>query len=421
MHHKIKEIVDYTAEKFKLDNYYLKRHHIYQEKNGLNEESFVLNMEWFPSKVKHTDDDHNPAGTASIDVDIHTKLVRSIIFVQGVSYAHSNFPSASEKENIIEWVEEETGLEFGRQFRLIGDEERKLSFRAAVDNVAVYPAGSIDVKFNQEGQLVLFSIHGNFPNESQLNWEPFSLTPETTDPIAEEQFKLLEIPLEDEEKWKAVYGAPAVFVTNDGKRFISFEEVENQGSYVKKDVMLEWESQIHEEFTKESIDISLEVTIEQALANETNTDNQPLTKAEEDKAITETKQFMQREYPNDSEKWKLTQLHREHGYIFAELKPAAPDQRVIERKIKVVIDEENYTAINYFDNSVILDMFGHFESADEPAISKDTAFEKLRGHIDVTPVYVYDKEQESYILCGKIDCEYGVDAVTAEVILLDEL
>jgi len=34
---------------------------------------------------------------------------------------------------------------------------------------------------------------------------------------------------------------------------------------------------------------------------------------------------------------------------------------------------------------------------------------------------VYDFDQMKYILCGKLDCQYGLDAVTGEMIVLDDL
>lgn len=88
MHEKLQAIVDHTAEKFGLNDYYLKRHHIYREMNNLNETSYQLSMEWFPVNAEETDEDYNPAGTAVIDVDIHTRKLKRIIL-----YRMSPMPS----------------------------------------------------------------------------------------------------------------------------------------------------------------------------------------------------------------------------------------------------------------------------------------------------------------------------------------
>ena len=40
---------------------------------------------------------------------------------------------------------------------------------------------------------------------------------------------------------------------------------------------------------------------------------------------------------------------------------------------------------------------------------------------ELKPYYVYDFEHKQYVLCGKIDCQYGVNAGNGEVISLDDL
>ena len=418
---RIQEIVDFTADKFKLEAFHLKRHAIYREKIDQNGESFVLNMEWFPNDAIISDEDLNPAGTISIDIDIHSKLIRRLIFVEGENKLETDLPKAGNTELAIEWIEQETGLEFGRQFKLVQEEDKELFFQAAVDNISVFPSGSIQVRFNDGHKLTLFSIDGHFPNEDQLNWEPFALTPEKIEPIAKAQTKLLEIPLEDEEKWKAVYGITTVFVTNDGDKTISYEQVESSESYTQHDLVLQWEKTIEEPLARKDIDLSQEVTVEEAFASKDALVDIPLNDDEQKQVIKAVQNFMQREYPQASGDWKLAALWREKAYIIAELRPTKPDARVIDRKIKLLMDGADCEALNYVDNQALVDMFKHFEHADEPKFSEEEAFEKLAKHIDITPVYVFDKTQNRYILCGKVDCGYGVDSFSGEIILLDEL
>lgn len=423
MDERLQKVINVTAEKFNLEHYFLKRYHIFREQSDMNETTYILNMEWFPNDTVETNEDYNPAGTASIDVDLQTNLVKRIIFVNEENKTEDVFPESSNTELAIEWIEEETGLEFGRQFKLNQEEERELFFQAAVDNIAVFPSGFIQMEFNNDGKLSLFSMDGSFPNEDQLNWEPFALTAKQIDPIAKSQIKLLEIPFGSEEKWKAIYGTTTAFVTNDGKRTISFEEVERPKSYIPKDVLLEWQEPIKDKFIKQDIDLSSEVTLEEAFnkGHTTDPENDFLTVNDQQHAEETSRNILRGEFPDDSGKWKLTGLWREKDYIFAEIKPVAADARVIDRKIKLIIDGKDYKPMNYVDNRAILDMFDDLENAEVPQLSKEEAFDKLYEHIEITPVYVFDKKQNHYILCGKIDCEYGVDAVTGEILLLDEL
>ena len=420
MHEKLQEIVEHTAEKFGLKNYHLKRHHLFREQDSFSHPKYLLSMEWFPNNTEDTDEDYNPAGTAIIEIDIHTKQLKRMAFVQEITYADPIL-TTFDMEETIEWVEEETELEFGRQFKLIHDEDGELYFQAAVDNVAVFPSGSIHMQFNDQDQLVMFSIDGDFPDEAQINWEPFSLTQAIIAPIAKTQCQLLEIPVEDEEKWLPVYGATTIFVSNDGKQLLSFDKLEAHHSFLKENIILEWDKPLHEPFSPVQIDRSFEVSEKEALANESHPDSKPLTEQDRRQTIDATRHFLQQEFPDDSGKWKLAGIWREHGYIFAELKSAIPDPRVIERKMKVIMDSENYQTLNYSDNSVVLEMLSNFANAEEAVVSKEDAFEKLRNYIDVNPVYVLDKVQGNYILCGKVDCSYGVHAVTGEIISLDEL
>ena len=52
---------------------------------------------------------------------------------------------------------------------------------------------------------------------------------------------------------------------------------------------------------------------------------------------------------------------------------------------------------------------------------KDEAFQYIRPYIELTPVYVYNAERKEYILCGKLDSQYGVNAVHGEIVELNKL
>ncbi|WP_142383545.1 hypothetical protein [Bacillus sp. T33-2] len=66
-------------------------------------------------------------------------------------------------------------------------------------------------------------------------------------------------------------------------------------------------------------------------------------------------------------------------------------------------------------------MFNTYSPAEKITVSFEAAFEKIAEMIELKPVYVYDSSQQKYVLCGKIDCKYGVNASTGDVIMLDEI
>ena len=135
------------------------------------------------------------------------------------------------------------------------------------------------------------------------------------------------------------------------------------------------------------------------------------------------KDFLRQKYSNES--WRLgtkKTLHRDKGYIHATLKELnKQDYRVFQRKIKIMIDAKSLQAVNYMDNKPMLEIYDQFQVPDKATITKEEAYEKLKELFELKPYYVYDFKQKQYILCGKIDCQYGVNASTGEVIPLDDL
>src|SRR5699024_8486821 len=166
-----------------------------------------------------------------------------------------------------------------------------------VDNIPVSPGGSIHADFNDDGMLKAFSIHGDFPSERQIEWEPFALIPDKYESVAEEQCKLLTFPDQELEKWVPLYGIEEVFLTNDAGRTIPFTFDADRNSFVAKDEILRWDKPLAGEFETKDIDLSLEVTLETALANEPHPDTFPLTETEIAACEQEVLRFMRHVYP----------------------------------------------------------------------------------------------------------------------------
>ena len=133
------------------------------------------------------------------------------------------------------------------------------------------------------------------------------------------------------------------------------------------------------------------------------------------------KDFLCQEYPNDTGKWILKTLHRDKGYIHATLKENHQNNRVFQRKMKIMIDAESFQVVNYMDNKPMLEIYDQFQAPDKVTITKEEAFGKIKELFELKPIYVYDFEQKQYVLCGKLDCQYGVNAGNGEVISLDDL
>ena len=127
------------------------------------------------------------------------------------------------------------------------------------------------------------------------------------------------------------------------------------------------------------------------------------------------------EYPDDSGKWILKELRLMDTYIEAFCYTSNPDNSLFKPKLAVMIDRESMTVINLMDNEAMFDVFDSFTPAPQPNVDQETAFDKMVPYITLDPVYVYDKELKKYILCGLLDSEQAVDAVTGDIVELRDL
>jgi hypothetical protein len=290
-----------------------------------------------------------------------------------------------------------------------------------LEGVAVSPSGFIDVKFNQERKLTVFSVHGQFPSKEIVQEETYTHPLEVVELLAKEQLKLVEFPSYEQKKLFPVYAVEEVYVTNDGTSTIPFEIIDDVRSYLKIDKTISWNDPIHKPFDRKEISWMEDVSAEQAYSCEPSPVSFPITKEEEEKCVMAVEELLRQEYRNDTGKWMLNTLHRDKGCIHAILRANHQDNRVFQRKLMIMIDAKNLQAVNYMDNKPMLEIYDQFQAPDKITVTKDEAYEKIKELFELKPYYVYDFEQKQYVLCGKIDCQYGVNAGNGEVISLDDL
>ncbi|MFJ8235332.1 hypothetical protein ACIQ34_06215 [Ureibacillus sp. NPDC094379] len=419
---RIKELVEFAKEKFGLNNYYLQEYRFQRSVNIFNETVYTLSMEWFPDHAVQEEDGANPEGTASIEMDIKSRKFKSAIFVMGKSFAIDGVRFSNlKKDEIIKWVEIETGLQHGKQFQIHKENEGEFYFMACMDGVAVSPSGFIDVKFNEEGKLILFSIHGQFPTKELIKEEKYTLSLDRLEHLEKEQMKLIESPSYEQKKIYPIYTIEEIFVTNAGETTIPFDAFADKSQFLKINQTIHWNEPINKTFERKKIRWIEELTAEQAFSCEPSPDSFPITKADQEKCKIAVKNLLRMEYPNESEIWILKFLYRDKGYIHATLKANKQNNRIFQRKIKVIIDETSLHVVNYIDSKMMLKIFDNFQAPAQLTITKDKAYHKLKEFFELKPFYVYDFNQKQYVLCGKLDCRYGVNAASGEVRALDDL
>lgn len=420
---RIQKLIDETKVKFGLEDYYLKRYHFHRFVNLFNETVYRFCMEWFPNHVREHEDDHsNPEGTAVIEVNLNTGKFENVIFVMGKTYAKGGVVFSSINVNeMIKWIEQETGLIYGKQFQLQKEEEGEFLFQECFEGVAVSPAGFIEIEINQEGQLLSFAVSGQFPTQEMVRVETYQLSFEKIEHLAKDQLKLIEFPSIEKKKIFPIYAVEEIYFTNDGKSTIPFEEVVHEKSLLEVNKVMEWDEPLNSSYERKEIHWQEDISAEQAFSLEPSPDVFPISKAEQEKCVKAVQDFLRQEYSKDTGKWVLKTLHREKGYIHATLEQKEQEQDVFQRKLKIIIDGKMMQAVNDFDNISLLEIYHQFEAPDQVSLSKEGAYETLKKWFELKPVYVYDYKQKQYILCGKFDCQYGVNAANGDIIALDDL
>ncbi|MFC4402192.1 hypothetical protein [Gracilibacillus xinjiangensis] len=422
MDQRLKDLEDWIKEKLGLDQYYLKRSSISRKLNTYQQTKYIYCMEWFPVNIaEHVEDeDLNPEGTASVEVDIHTKKIESLIFVGKTSFANIRFEPHT--ENIIDWVEKETGINHD-QYRLSKQDDNNWQLKASINNISVFPSGQIDVNLNEEGQLLLFSVFGDFPKRDSVKQEVFNLSKENIQDIAYNQLHLIEFPDFQKEKIQQVYGMEEIFIVNKNRATLSYDIGVPEGLQSRMDHLLRWDSGLDGVINRQPVFVDRQVSAEVAYANEPSPDAKPITEEEKGKCIDVVETFMRIEYADDSGQWLLDHLYRDMEMIQAVLRPVKEDKKILRKKLVIMICRETYEVLNYIDTTGFsaFDMIGKFDPKGVREIEKSEAFERIKAYFEVKPYYVYDYEEKEYLLCGMLDCDYYVHAETGEVGLLDDL
>ena len=414
---RVQELVDFTRDKWGLDNYYLHTYHFYRKLSALNETIYTLSMEWYPSHITdHEDEDCNPDGTAAIDLNIQNRQFESVIFVGGETFSNKSLIQSNKIYEIIKFIENETGLKHDNQFQLHRQEDDEYFFRSSINGVAVSPSGIIDIKFNTEGKLTYFSINGPFPSVDKVTEETFRLKLEDVEHNAKDQLTLIKFPLRKQKKLIPVYCIEEIYVTNDLSKTLPFIY---QGLVYTIDERIDWQTTNKKSFKRKQLNLIEDITVDQAFSFEPHPDLAPITDNEKEKCINSVRGFLSQVYPRDTGKWFVKTVHRDNGYIQGKLGLFGQESRVTQRKLMLIIDPNTFKVLNYMDNKDFLEIYEEFQATEGLNFDSEDAYERIKSTIELKPVYVFDFEQKKYVLCGRLDSDYGINAINGEVLELN--
>ncbi|MFS0574780.1 hypothetical protein AB1K83_04050 [Sporosarcina sp. 179-K 3D1 HS] len=420
MDKRILEIVDQTRMEFGLENYSLGRYGFYKRLNSKEEQEYHLSMEWFPNDLQeHVEEDENPIGTACIEFNLQQQRYDSAIFVMQTSYSTKAPFQEKTPEEVGEWIRRMTDLEVGRELRLSEAYEDGFLFKGKIDGIRLSPDVSVEVKFNDEGQLLLFSKIGDFPLPEEVLQTEFLMTLEEIEPIVKQQLQLVTFPSESKKRFVSVYAMEEVFVKADGTGTIPFFMHERTERILNETV--KWDSPLIEELQQELISKSWEVSAEEAFHPSSIEEEQQLTEEDVERCRVVACDVLRTIFPDESGSWMLGTLARSDDYLIVKCHRVGENPTFFNRKVVVIIEPGTYRMLNYMDNMEMVRLFEDYEPAGANQVAADEAFEKMVPFITLEPTYVYDPSVKKYVLCGLLDAEECVDAATGEISLLGDL
>lgn len=142
------------------------------------------------------------------------------------------------RNEIIKWIENESGLIYGKQFEFRKQEKRAIYFNECIDGVRVSNSGNIEVKLDEEGRLTLFSVYGQFPSEKLIRHEKYTLSLKQIEVLAKEQLKLVEFPIVEQKKLVPAFAIEEIYIKNSGLSTLSFDD---NHCTIQMDKIIEWD------------------------------------------------------------------------------------------------------------------------------------------------------------------------------------
>ncbi|MFK3936837.1 hypothetical protein ACI2JA_04900 [Alkalihalobacillus sp. NPDC078783] len=416
MNSRVEYFIGFIERRWGLTNYTLHKHTVLQEVNAIYETKYVLCTEWLPKSVDGvTEDDVYPEGAATIELDIHEQTFTRVNFIGGITFSDHSY-SFSNQTEIIKWVEGETGLIYQKSFMHERKEEQSYTFKSCIDGISTYPGGLIQVEWNEQNQLTFFSKQGIFVDQGMTKKGMDLLQVEDVYDLFERQVDRYAIPDFDQEVINEVYMIEELFVRHDLKKTYPYSLLERP--YIQLNKPLIWMKAGERKTVRTEFSMSREVSIKTALENEESLDAQPITKSSQLRVMEVVAEYVSSFYPNDSGKWMLSFLFREWGLLQAVVRPVENGARGFQTKLVFMIDPKSYEVLNILDTSDFATMYKSFKKPGDLKVHKEEAVHELWEHMTLESYYVYDEEEDHFVLCGKLDCQKAVLADSGTV--LDE-
>lgn len=419
MDNRLKQLVNELSVKFGLEHYKLERYSFFKKNMYNGEVHYICDLELMPiAAANRRDPDFNPSGTAVIEYNVTTDKLVQLFFVNGQSFStHTVFNTQTVRE-VAHWIEQETGYRFEKDFTVVDTLDNGYQFKSEINGLPSSPSGLIEVEFDSEGKLTSFLMQDMHTTNAQVLENKFTLTIEELETIIQKQIKFVQFPNEDEQKFIGIYGIDEVYIHNDTKQLIPSLLHERVEIIVNQPIS--WSTALEGTIERKVIDPYPEVSIEEAFTQHRAMIKATIGDQQIQQIESNVTDVLRTILPNDSNKWTLATIRVDEQFIEVICTWDEIESTYFNRKFVVLLDPVSLEVLNYIDNGELFEIFDSFTPAPEAVLTKEEAYQKLAPFITLTPTYVYDFERQQFELCGFLNATHAVEAVTGEIIPLDE-
>lgn len=401
--------MDELKHNWGLQEFYLKDVTLHREASSINTTDYRLDMEWFPPGAE-MEDDLNPLGTVAVDVNITYGFITSFIIVES-NDLRQNPPklSGTRLHDVVTWIELQTGLKNNSDFQFkrqnIDNGCTEYYFTSIFQGKKVSPGGYIEVKVNEAGSIVFYSLSGFF----HTLYPEISINPTISQPIhqlekVKEEHVVL-FGLLDESQYRLLYGVEEDFIEVEREEIILQWKQEDPIQKItnsKTEVWKLWETFLESQtISEEEIELNIP-----------HPDTIHITSDEKAGLIQAITNYMHTHRPEESGTWKMENIERQYGLVYADVVPIDSADRFID-KFKFLYDTNNHEIVQVLDKREMFSRIMEIPKL-EVNVSKAEAVAILDKDIFIETYFVYDQERNELREMHWIDCHVFVDAMTGE-------
>lgn len=414
MDQRIETVLEELKKSLGLQQFVLHTHSFSQEVSAYGGFDILLSADMLPPETAITEsDDMLPDGTVSIRYSLRYQQLLQAVTQGERSFADS---VASDEDAFLKWTYQHTDLGKGNEIVLTNRTENGIEGVIVHNDIPVQTDGFLQLEWDETGRIILCML----PLLAAYDFEetPFSMTLEAIEPLVRQHLTVIRLPIEDEARFSDYFAIDEVFISQDGMVLPYFSE--EQSAHFPKTV-LQWEDSSNLQFEKTSIQpFRRELNAQEAFAIL----DQPVNFLSDDAVhdcIQSATAFLSSELPEESGEWEVYRIMQQPGNVEVICRKLGEIAGPLRRKILIMLNRDTYEVMNFMDSNEMTQLFDGFTQPRVDTVSHEEAFEKMISFITLDPKYVFHQATGIYKLCGLLDSDECVDAVTGELQQLNDL